>query len=68
MGSASTFKEGAWHGLIEAGGQFPPEKGRYHLYIGSRIFLSISDMNRANNSFHQDSFAHSHTAQTSSAI
>ncbi|KAF2793976.1 hypothetical protein K505DRAFT_243138 [Melanomma pulvis-pyrius CBS 109.77] len=23
-----------WHGVIEEGGQFPPEKGRYHLYIG----------------------------------
>ncbi|KAF1970949.1 hypothetical protein BU23DRAFT_581764 [Bimuria novae-zelandiae CBS 107.79] len=23
-----------WHGKIEEGGQFPPEKDRYHLYIG----------------------------------
>jgi glutathionyl-hydroquinone reductase len=23
-----------WHGIIEEKGQFPPEKGRYHLYIG----------------------------------
>lgn len=23
-----------WHGVIEEGGEFPPEKGRYHLYIG----------------------------------
>ncbi|KAF2179414.1 glutathione S-transferas-like protein [Zopfia rhizophila CBS 207.26] len=23
-----------WHGTIEEGGQFPPEKDRYHLYIG----------------------------------
>jgi hypothetical protein len=23
-----------WHGVIEEGGQFPPEKDRYHLYIG----------------------------------
>ena len=23
-----------WHGVIEEGGVFPPEKGRYHLYIG----------------------------------
>jgi hypothetical protein len=30
----TTFRDGAWHGVIEPGGQFPPEKGRYHLYIG----------------------------------
>ncbi|KAF2265328.1 hypothetical protein CC78DRAFT_532540 [Lojkania enalia] len=23
-----------WHGIIEEGGQFPPEKDRYHMYIG----------------------------------
>lgn len=23
-----------WHGVIAPGSQFPPEKGRYHLYIG----------------------------------
>ncbi|PSN60086.1 hypothetical protein BS50DRAFT_218657 [Corynespora cassiicola Philippines] len=23
-----------WHGVIEEGGEFPPEEGRYHLYIG----------------------------------
>jgi len=23
-----------WHGVIKEGGQFPPEAGRYHLYIG----------------------------------
>jgi putative glutathione S-transferase len=23
-----------WHGVIEEGGMFPPEKDRYHLYIG----------------------------------
>ncbi|KAH8590595.1 glutathione S-transferase-like protein [Bisporella sp. PMI_857] len=34
MSSDSTFKDGAWHGIIEPGGQFPPEKGRYHMYIG----------------------------------
>ncbi|TVY26997.1 Glutathione S-transferase omega-like, partial [Lachnellula hyalina] len=34
MSSISTFKDGAWHGMIEAGAQFPPEKGRYHMYIG----------------------------------
>jgi hypothetical protein len=27
-----------WHGAIEEGGQFPPEKGRYHLYIGAVPF------------------------------
>jgi putative glutathione S-transferase len=32
--AASTFKDGAWHGVIEPEGQFPPEKGRYHMYIG----------------------------------
>jgi len=37
--SSSTFKDGAWHGLIEPGGQFPPEKGRYHLYIGRSVFF-----------------------------
>lgn len=26
--------EDGWHGVIEVGGQFPPEKDRYHLYIG----------------------------------
>ncbi|KAH9224883.1 glutathione S-transferase-like protein [Leptodontidium sp. 2 PMI_412] len=34
MAPSSTFKDGAWHGQIEEGGQFPPEAGRYHLYIG----------------------------------
>jgi putative glutathione S-transferase len=24
-----------WHGVIKEGGQFPPEKDRYHLYIGT---------------------------------
>jgi glutathionyl-hydroquinone reductase len=23
-----------WHGVIKEGGEYPPEKGRYHLYIG----------------------------------
>ena len=23
-----------WHGIIQEGGEFPPEKDRYHLYIG----------------------------------
>lgn len=34
MASTSTFEDGAWHGLIGSDGQFPPQKGRYHLYIG----------------------------------
>ncbi|KAL2069233.1 hypothetical protein VTL71DRAFT_15571 [Oculimacula yallundae] len=34
MATISTFKDGAWHGQILEGGQFPPEAGRYHLYIG----------------------------------
>ncbi|KAL7934735.1 glutathione S-transferase [Trichoderma chlorosporum] len=24
----------SWHGVIKSGGQFPPEAGRYHLYVG----------------------------------
>ena len=24
-----------WHGIIQEGGEFPPEKDRYHLYIGT---------------------------------
>lgn len=28
-----------WHGVIEEGGQFPPEKDRYHLYIGEHLQL-----------------------------
>ncbi|RDW89128.1 glutathione S-transferas-like protein [Coleophoma cylindrospora] len=31
---STTFKDGAWHGMIEPNGPFPPEKGRYHMYIG----------------------------------
>jgi hypothetical protein len=27
-----------WHGKIEEGGEFPPEKDRYHLYIGTISF------------------------------
>jgi len=54
---SSTFKDGAWHGIIEAGGQFPPEKGRYHLYIGisyrQEIELSLTTKS-------QDYFVHSH--------
>lgn len=30
-----------WHGVIEKGGQFPPEKDRYHLYIGTNHFIAI---------------------------
>ncbi|KAL6408903.1 glutathione S-transferase [Ilyonectria robusta] len=26
--------EDSWHGVVADGGQFPPEAGRYHLYIG----------------------------------
>ena len=37
----STFKDGSWHGVIEDGGQFPPEKGRYHMYIGLSNSLRI---------------------------
>jgi putative glutathione S-transferase len=32
-----------WHGMITEGGEFPPEKDRYHLYIGAYdVSLSIS--------------------------
>ncbi|KAH6604451.1 glutathione s-transferase [Trichoderma cornu-damae] len=24
----------SWHGVIQSGGRFPPEAGRYHLYVG----------------------------------
>ena len=34
MASVMKIEEGAWHGLIEPNREFPPEKGRYHLYIG----------------------------------
>ncbi|KAL7947611.1 glutathione S-transferase [Trichoderma barbatum] len=26
--------EDSWHGIIKSGSQFPPEAGRYHLYVG----------------------------------
>jgi hypothetical protein len=26
-----------WHGIIKEGGEFPPEKDRYHLYIGKLL-------------------------------
>jgi putative glutathione S-transferase len=29
-----------WHGKIKDGGEFPPEKDRYHLYIGTPYLLS----------------------------
>ena len=31
-----------WHGKIEEGGEFPPEKDRYHLYIGTISFELFS--------------------------
>lgn len=34
MASVLKIEDGAYRGLIESNGQFPPEKGRYHLYIG----------------------------------
>jgi putative glutathione S-transferase len=27
-----------WHGVIKKGGEFPPEKDRYHLYIGKQQY------------------------------
>lgn len=38
MGAPEIHKHGTddgWHGVIEEGGEFPPEKHRYHLYIGT---------------------------------
>ncbi|RTE83012.1 hypothetical protein BHE90_002413 [Fusarium euwallaceae] len=32
--SIHSSPEDSWHGVISPGGQFPPESGRYHLYIG----------------------------------
>lgn len=37
MGATEIHKVGTddgWHGVIKEGGEFPPEKDRYHLYIG----------------------------------
>lgn len=34
-----------WHGVIEEGSQFPPEAGRYHLYIGMSIARCSSAIN-----------------------
>ncbi|KAF2681693.1 hypothetical protein K458DRAFT_309026 [Lentithecium fluviatile CBS 122367] len=37
MGASEIHQYGTddgWHGKIEEGGEFPPEKDRYHLYIG----------------------------------
>jgi hypothetical protein len=34
-----------WHGIIKEGGEFPPDKDRYHLYIGMhalRLYLNSS--------------------------
>lgn len=31
-----------WHGIIEEGGDFPPEKDRYHLYIGKSDQVAYS--------------------------
>lgn len=31
-----------WHGVIKEGGEFPPEKDRYHLYIGTATSTAIS--------------------------
>lgn len=33
-----------WHGKIEEGGQFPPEKDRYHLYNGTTPLKSLPVM------------------------
>jgi putative glutathione S-transferase len=30
-----------WHGVIQEGGQFPPEEGRYHLYIGISSLIRL---------------------------
>lgn len=31
-----------WHGVIKEGGEFPPEKERYHLYIGMQSYDFMS--------------------------
>jgi glutathionyl-hydroquinone reductase len=39
--SASIHQPGTtdgWHGVIKSGGEFEPEAGRYHLYIGSTTY------------------------------
>lgn len=33
----------SWHGKIEEGGDFPPEKGRYHMYIGIDMAVPATD-------------------------
>ena len=45
LGMASVLKveDGSWHGLIESNGEFPPEKGRYHLYIGRRTLVQVEE-------------------------
>lgn len=45
-----------WHGVIEEGGQFPPAKARYHLYIGTSldIILRIRQFGKyAEGSYHK---------------
>jgi hypothetical protein len=63
MASVLKIEDGAWHGLVEPGGEFPPEKGRYHLYIGRRALAQ-----NASEADHllQVSSARSHIVQTSS--
>lgn len=42
MGTSGIHEYGTkdgWHGKIEEGGEFPPEKDRYHLYAGILIYL-----------------------------
>jgi hypothetical protein len=43
MASVLKAEDGAWHGLIESNGEFPPEKGRYHLYIGRRTLVQFEE-------------------------
>lgn len=42
--SESIHKAGTndgWHGIVKESGEFPPEKGRYHLYIGQYMLSSV---------------------------
>jgi len=42
-----------WHGVIKDNGRFPPEAGRYHLYIGE--LLHMNDARTAFADYHQRS-------------
>lgn len=72
MSGSTIHKPGTddgWHGVIAPDSQFPPEKGRYHLYIGmfaKRDSLLVPEPIRssADAQSTQASSAPSHIAQT----